>query len=395
MQTNYTCISLFCGCGGFDLGMVQQRIECIAAFDINKQAVSVYNNNLPPVAIERDLLQSYNFKKYNSDIIISGAPCQGFSTAGKRELRDPRNKLFHRSVEIALKVKPKVFVAENVAGILSGRHKIEYMEAATSSLQAAGYTTAVEIVDCRNLGMAQMRKRVLLFAWNTKKEILLPIHKEQPKTIRDIIELIPITAKNHDITGCMAVGSQQSIAKHIQQGQKLSNVRKGEYAVHTWHIPDVFGKTTPKEQEVLEAILRVRRQCRVRDWGDADPVSLGNLMNYLGFDPASEVKTLKEKKYIKDKPDNKIDLTNTFNGKFRRLNWDAQSLTVDTRFGSPVLFLHPTEDRAYTVREAARLQGFPDSFIFEGSRKSQYEMVGNAVPPPLGQYAANIVKGLL
>lgn len=388
-------MSLFCGCGGFDLGMAQHGIDCIAAFDINKLALSVFNNNVSTVAIEHDLLKPFKFKKFSPDIIISGAPCQGFSTAGKRELNDPRNKLFLRAVDIALAVKPKVFIAENVAGIMAGKHKTEYMDTAILRLERAGYATALKVIDCRNLGMAQMRKRALLFAWNTQRSISFPDTQVEPKTIQDIIRNIPDNVPNHETTYCSAQGTQLSIARHIKPGQKLSNVRKGARSVHTWHIPEVYGETTIEERNVLEAVLRVRRQCRIRDWGDADPVSMGDLTSFLGYDPSRLVKSLKKKGYIRDKDNGKIDLTNTFNGKFRRLRWDEQSLTVDTRFGSPILFLHPAEDRAYTVREAARLQGFPDSFIFEGPLSAQYEMIGNAVPPPLGGYAAQISLELL
>ncbi len=89
------------------------------------------------------------------------------------------------------------------------------------------------------------------------------------------------------------------------------------------------------------------------------------------------------------------DLTGAFNGKYRRLSWDKPSNTVDTRFGSPTYFLHPEEQRGFTVREAARIQGFPDSFIFSGTEKEQYQMVGNAVPPPMAKKIALQIRKLL
>jgi len=388
-------MSLFCGCGGFDLGLAQNGIKCTVAFDINKHAVSVYNKNLSPVAVAQDLTRQLNFEGIKTDIIISGAPCQGFSIAGKRDLNDPRNKLFLRAIEIALCVKPKVFVAENVSGILSGKHKTEYMDAARAKLIEGGYKTLLEVIDCRNLGMAQMRKRALLIAWNTQKDLILNKKNIKPKKLQDVIKNIPENTQNHDVSGCMTIGTNKIIAEYIKQGQKLSNVRNGERSVHTWDIPKVFGETTEKEREVLEALLRIRRKVRVRDWGDSDPVSLDCLKNFLGYSPNLQIRSLKKKNFLRDKADGKIDLTNTFNGKFRRLSWEEQSLTVDTRFGSPILFLHPTENRAYTVREAARLQGFPDSFIFDGPLKNQYEMVGNAVPPPLGMYIAELIVKVL
>jgi DNA (cytosine-5)-methyltransferase 1 len=86
------------------------------------------------------------------------------------------------------------------------------------------------------------------------------------------------------------------------------------------------------------------------------------------------------------------DLTHTFNGKFRRLSWNAPALTVDTRFGDPRYFLHPEEDRGFTVREVARVQGFPDSYIFFGRERLSYTMLGNAVPPPMARSIAQLVR---
>jgi DNA (cytosine-5)-methyltransferase 1 len=86
------------------------------------------------------------------------------------------------------------------------------------------------------------------------------------------------------------------------------------------------------------------------------------------------------------------DLANTFNGTFRRLEWNKPSHTVDTYFGNPRYFLHPSENRGFTVREAARIQGFPDSFIFFGCEASQYRQVGNAVPPPIARALAATVR---
>ena len=90
-----------------------------------------------------------------------------------------------------------------------------------------------------------------------------------------------------------------------------------------------------------------------------------------------------------------IDLVGTFNSKFRRLAWDKPSCTVDTRFGAPRYFLHPSQQRGFTVQEAARIQGFPDRYVFQGNEQAQYRVIGNAVPPPLGSFAADIVTQLL
>jgi DNA (cytosine-5)-methyltransferase 1 len=184
------------------------------------------------------------------------------------------------------------------------------------------------------------------------------------------------------------------IAKRIKPGQKLSNVRGGENAVATWDIPEVFGKVTEHERTVLELLRRLRRQERRRDHGDADPVSIARLESAFGYPFHRLVEGLILKGYLR-RIDDDVDLVGTFNGKFRRLAWDKPSCTVDTRFGSHRYFLHPTKQRGFSVREAARIQGFADGYVFKGGEQAQFRLIGNAVPPPLGMYAAQIAKRLL
>lgn len=104
--------------------------------------------------------------------------------------------------------------------------------------------------------------------------------------------------------------------------------------------------------------------------------------------------SLIHKGYIRRTGD-ECDLVGTFNGKYRRLSWSEPSYTVDTRFGAPRYFLHPDEQRGFTVREAARIQGFRDDYIFHGNEAAQYRVIGNAVPPPLAVQAAEFTRQLL
>ena len=125
-----------------------------------------------------------------------------------------------------------------------------------------------------------------------------------------------------------------------------------------------------------------------------NPLSTAILKKEFGRDWLALVRVLHGKGYLRQ-IGKAYDLAHTFNGKFRRLSWDEPSPAVDTRFGQPRYFLHPQESRGLSVREAARIQGFPDSFIFSGSRQTQFRLVGNAVPPPLALSIANVVRGLL
>ena len=139
-----------------------------------------------------------------------------------------------------------------------------------------------------------------------------------------------------------------TIAGHIGPGQKLCNVRRGVRSVHTWDIPEVFGYASDSERAVLEAILVLRRRDRVRSFGDADPVNASTISRYLRRPVMLDVSSLVNKDYVR-RVGRSYDLTHTFNGKHRRLSWDTPALTVDTRFGDPRYFLHPSENRGFSV----------------------------------------------
>lgn len=199
---------------------------------------------------------------------------------------------------------------------------------------------------------------------------------------------------NHEPTVLKRDTEAYRIAKHIRQHQKLCNVRGGERAVPTWEIPSVFGKTTQRERKLLVAMRRLRRQVRSRDYGDADPLTITVIKRECGGDAATVLRTLIDKGYIR-RVGKRYDLVHTFNGKFRRLSLTHPSPTVDTRFGTPRYFLHPEEERGFSVREAARIQGFPDDFVFTGSLPIQFRLVGNAVPPPVSKAVATAIRKAL
>lgn len=385
-----TFLSLFSGCGGFDLGFVKAGFRCVGAFDIDKNAIEVHKKNIGLDIFEHDLSTGTIPELSSSiDVVIAGPPCQGFSTAGKRRLNDPRNKLLSISGEIALKIKPKVFVLENVTGVTAGSHK-DYWDSLKSQLASNDYQVAEIRCNANNFGVPQSRNRMLMIAWNNGAQVEVALPFVQGGTLRDAIFDIR-NQPNHDVKVFEKDSDLVKIAQRINPDQKLCDVRGGERSVHTWHIPEVFGLTTGDEINVLEFIQRVRRRERVRPHGDADPVSIDRLETVFGKSTRVILDSLVSKKYLKKVgPD--FDLAHGFNGKFRRLSWDKPSLTVDTRFGDPRYFLHPSENRGFTVREAARIQGFPDEFIFFGPEKHQYRLIGNAVPPPLAYGVASYIS---
>lgn len=385
--------SLFSGCGGLDLGFVQAGYLPTAAYDSWQVAVDNYNVNIGLHAEKKDLSRNNALLEATGcEVVIAGSPCQGFSTAGKRDLNDPRNDLLPEAIHISLQLRAKVIVLENVLGLLAGAHKV-YWHNACQILETAGYRTSTFVIDARDCGLPQTRKRVIVVAWRTGKDWHPEVSTTKPltlaKTIRGVSKL-----PNHEPYRLRDDSKEILIAKKIGPGQKLCDVRAGAASIHSWDIPEVFGATTVRQRKLLVEIMRLRRRLRTRDFGDADPVPIRVLRTKFGGDTMQDIRALTDKGYLK-KMDATVDIRRSYNGKFRRLDGEAASFTVDTRFGEPRYFLHPKQHRGFSVREAARIQGFPDSFRFYGSLSDQYRMVGNAVPPPMGRAIAQMVHSLL
>jgi DNA (cytosine-5)-methyltransferase 1 len=300
-------------------------------------------------------------------------------------LRDPRNALLVRAARLAVQIEPRVIVIENVSGAVAGAHR-KYWDEMMRFLRSSGYQATNIVCDASQMGVAQRRRRILAVAWKGRNVDGLEPAETPGGTLRNAI--VDINGAPNNKKRPLSPDSRSAkIARYIGQNQKLCNVRSSPRSVHTWDIPEVFGKTTHWERKVLEALLRRRRQKRIRSFGDADPVTANALRHFIGKPVAATLRKLIQKGYVR-RVDSGYDLTHTFNGKFRRLPWDEPAPTVDTKFGDPRFFLHPTEDRAFTVRETARIQGFPDDFVFSGPEKAQFEMIGNAVPPPLAKQLA-------
>lgn len=372
-----------------DQGFEQAGFRGALSVDIDANALGVLSQNLKTNVQELDLSCNDPNLTASIDVLLAGSPCQGFSTAGLRKIDDPRNSLLLVAPRVARKYLPKVIVAENVLGAISGSHAA-YWDTLHQQLRALGYRTDDLHVDSSDFGVAQKRQRIFLIAWRTKTMQRIVLAPKPKKVLADVLTNLDGLA-NHQPT-LLKSGSQDfMIASRIGQGQKLTNSRSGDLSIHTWQIPEVFGRTNKLEREVLDITLKLRRQIRRRDFGDADPVSAALLRKQYGVDV---LQSLIDKGYLR-KTGHYVDLTHTFNGKYRRQRLDSPTRTVDTRFGDHRLFLHPTENRAFTVREAARVQGFGDDFIFSGTVAQQFRMIGNAVPPPVAQSVAELVRRLL
>ena len=384
-------LSLFSGVGGLDLGFVQAGFEPIGAFDICRTAVSVYKRNLCCDAHILDLSRNEVTPRNQPDAVIAGSPCQGFSTIGRRRVNDPRNSLFVRAAHLAAELDPQAIVLENVRGILVGQHR-RFLEAAARVLEGSGYLVHQVELSAQDAGLPQQRKRVFLIATKSSRTFSI----ENASKRMDVNQAIEGAEEqsNHEPVILAGNSKDYEIASAILPGQKLCDVRGGSASVHSWDIPSAFGGTNQIQRLILTAVMRLRRRIRRRTWGDADPVLISQVSDHLGRSLDRDIRTLISKKYLVERG-RYIDLARRFNGKFRRLRGDGISNAVDTRFGDPHYFLHPAQHRGLSAREAARIQGFPDSFQFSGSRSQQFRMIGNAVPVPLAKIVAKAVKELV
>ncbi|MCG3195732.1 MAG: Modification methylase BanI [bacterium] len=391
-DTPYQFVSLFSGCGGFDLGLVDAGFVPVQAYDSCADAICHYQRNVCSKAVQADLTEFMPQIDRTPDIVIAGPPCQGFSTAGKRDLADERNHLLPLAGRIAAHINPRVIVIENVTAAASGAH-LKYWKEMEEHLRSKDYRTHTLKANAADIGLSQTRRRLLLFAWRTARDIDFQIHAKPSRRL-DVtlsgVEKLP----NHDPEPLAVDSRDYRIACRIGPGQKLSNVRGGSRSIHTWNIPEVFGKTTAAECQMLEFIMRVRRQERRRTFGDADPVSVARLKKQFKEQTTPLIQALLHKGYLR-RVGTDLDLCHSFNGKYRRFQWDDKACTVDTRFGEAQLFLHPNEHRPFTVREAARIQGFPDDYVFDCTKRTAFRLIGNAVPPPMGRMVAGFARELL
>ena len=358
------------------------------AYDVNRHALATYERNLPQVSVHADLSMILPVHR-GCQVLLAGPPCQGFSTSGKRRMNDPRNGLLMRIADVALANRSKVIVVENVPGAISGSHRKLWI-ALEDRLRFSGYNVRRLLIGGSQCGIAQRRERLFLLCWIGSDCITIDLANLGAIVLQQALARLPESAKAERIWP--AINSKDAeIIKYIRPGQRLSNVRMSQSAVATWNIPKVFGGTSAKEKKILLAVARLRRRNRVRTYGDGDPVCISRIKDHVKEPLYRELLDLIGKGYLRV-IDGKFDLVQTYNGRYRRLNWNEQSPTVDTRFGRVDLFVHPDEDRGMTPCEAARIQGFPDYYNFMGSRKEKFMQIGNAVPPPMASVVAKVVR---
>lgn len=350
----YKVIDLFSGAGGLSKGFLDAGYDIKLGIDFDEKALLTFSKNHGDTeALKLDLFNLNNvniikekFEKKNDklDILVGGPPCQGFSLAGKREENDKRNKLYTAMLETAKKLLPRAIVLENVPGILT-LYDGKVKERIFKDFKKLGYSMNVQILYAPDYGIPQIRKRAFFVGLlNSNKKFQFPepiLKKEEYITCEEAIGDLP------ELDGIYGDEVQEYVKKAKTDYQR--DMRNGMTKIYN-HIGTIHSEKTIKM-----------------------------------------IKLVPEGKNYKSLP-KEYQRLYKYNEALTRYHSKKPSLTINTGHRS---HFHYKYNRIPTVRESARLQSFPDDFIFYGNKSEQYKQVGNAVPPKLGYVIAKELKKYL
>jgi DNA (cytosine-5)-methyltransferase 1 len=305
-------------------------------------------------------------KKENVDLVIGGPPCQAYSIAGRARdpkgmTDDPRNHLYKYYIQFLDRYKPKMFVFENVPGILSANNG-EYLKMIFDSVREVGYELNYQVLNAKDFNVLQDRKRVIIIGWRKDLNLKYPVFKQSEPKYTILNDLFSDLPKLKNGEGNMGV---VNYAKSTSNYLKETEIRNG-IDFTTQHI------ARPNNENDLE-IYRIA----VEKW-----VNENKRLNYAEL------------------PQRLIKHSNTksFSNRFQVVNHGGVSHTVVAHIAMDGhYYIHPdiNQNRSITVREAARIQSFPDDFYFESSRTAAFKQIGNAVPVLMAKGIAEKIKEIL
>lgn len=345
-MSGLTTIDLFCGAGGLSTGFSQAGWHVALGVDSWDRALATFAVNHPhskswqtPIDAHTrgsELLARAGLSQV--DALIGGPPCQGFSTLGKRRLADPRNDLVWQFVRLVSEVKPRVFLMENVDGLRVAKASKESLTRTVArELSNLGYAVTYGMLLAANYGIPQLRRRVVFIGLATGRRFEFPVPTHNESTWPTVWD---------------AIGD-------------LPEVRPGE--MRTEYVTSPFSQ--------LQAELR-GVSTRLAD--HESPNHAASLVKALSFIPDGG-----NRRYIPDE----YQPSSGFHNSYARYRSDKPAIAVTTVMGKPssTRCVHPFQNRAITPREGARLQTFPDSYQFSGTRWERYEQIGNSVPVMLAR----------
>ena len=333
-KNKYKVLDLFCGCGGLSLGFEQAGYEITLGIDNWDEALKTFKENhanSEVLCTDISTLEpnEINRNKGDFDVIIGGPPCQGFSISGKRDSGDPRNKLYQSFAAFVSHFEPKAFIMENVPNLISMNNGA-IKKQIVSEFETLGYKVAYKILLASNYGVPQNRKRVIFVGLKSKSEFIFPTEDTLRNKVTSYEAISDLPESDVDNGTPYLSPPKSSYQKMMREG-----------AVGIFNH-----ETTKHTNKTIETVALVP------DGG-----------NY------------------KDLPKH-LQGTRKVNIAWTRLNSKKPSFTIDTGHNH---HFHYKYNRVPTVRESARIQSFPDTFIFHGRKNDQLKQVGNAVPPILGR----------
>lgn len=368
-------ISLFAGAGGCSLGFKQAGYNIVYATDFDKSAIETYKKNFPNTLAEckdikdidfSQLLVDLELEQGEIDILIGGPPCQGFSTAGPRFWDDPRNHLLKQYIRALEIIKPKWFLMENVEGLLTSNDG-EYIKETVKAFIKLGYSIRLEKVYSQEYAVPQRRKRVIIIGNRLGIDFSFPhptthsygkIFRKSSLTIEHALFGLPKpTLENRELK--YDIDFSNSWAKTLKSKSDI--------------VTDHFIQKIDETQ--LERISMLKQGQTMKD-----------LPEYLQHPSFKKRAT---RRVMDGTPSEKRGGAPSG---LKRLKSDEPSLTIT---GAAIReFIHPNENRCLTIRECARIQTFPDDFIFIGSNGDKIQQIGNAIPPLLAKTFAEHIYNI-
>lgn len=380
--TGPVAIDLFSGAGGVTLGLLGAGYRIALSSDINASCARTHARNFPDIPFVHGDIHSLTSSRIRRlaglragelDLLVGGPPCQGFSIIGTRDLDDPRNGLFREFMRLARELRPKAVVIENVTGLATLEGGAVLAEIGREFTRA-GYE-----IDCAELlaaqyGVPQMRWRMFFIGW--RKDLGFrggfPAPTHGRAGIGDLVPNRTISGDQSEgfVTIADAIGDLPPIAAGAvgdrYQGRPFTLYQK---AMRAGLKGELYNHYAPKLSP--QNMKRIEHLKPGEDWRS------------LPFDMLP--------------PGMQRALRKDHTRRFRRMEWGGVARAIITRFRDPKSgeYIHPDQDRTISIREAARIQSYPDWFAFEGGYSDQYEQVGNAVPPLLARAVAAEVRAVL
>jgi DNA (cytosine-5)-methyltransferase 1 len=358
-KSPYLGIDLFAGSGGISHGLLQAGLDMRLGIEIDPNfAVTLKENNKNMKVVVSDIrvidpaevVKSTGLRKKDIDLIVGGPPCQGFSQSNRRSrnLDNPLNNLYKEFFRFIRVLQPQVFLLENVAG-LKTLHRGAVFRDILKTGEKVGYYVQWDVVNAEDFGVPQRRKRIIFIGTKQKTDNLFYVKENKAVTVRSALDDLPILENGNAVDELK-----------YSRDSKLSNYQK----IMRKNNGNIVSNNLVTKNSAL-VVERYKYIPPGGNWKNIPPHLMSNYKN----------------------------ANNCHGWIYYRLIWDGPSVVI-SNFRKNML-IHPEQHRGLSVREAARLQSFPDDYIFYGPLGFQQQKVANACPPLLVEKIGNNIMKYL